>query len=131
MNDQTQHICITESLCRRAEINTTLLINYVSIKYILKRGVHCPNRRQQMSSDPDLGYIGLEELMNQFSFRMEGGRRLREERGYDKGESRNTRRQGPKQHSDATPHQRAVGTTAVNHLPLPAGQEAEAEPTDI
>ena len=62
----------------------------MSIKYILKRGVHCPNRRQQMSSDPDLGHTGLEELMNQFSFRMEGGRRLREERGYDKGESRNT-----------------------------------------
>ena len=53
----------------------------MSIKYILKRGVHCPNRRQQMSSDPDLGHTGLEELMNQFSFRMEGGRRLREERG--------------------------------------------------
>lgn len=90
----------------------------MSIKYILKRGVHCPNRRQQMSSDPDLRHIELEEFMNQFSFRMEGSRRLREERGYDKGESRRTRRRpGQRQHSDATPHLQAVGTTAGKSSP--------------
>ena len=85
----------------------------MSIKYILKRGVHCPNRREQVSSDPDLGHIGSEEFMNQFSFRMEGSRRLGEEGGGTTRESGSTRRrQGRRQHSDATPPLRAVGTTA-------------------
>ena len=66
-----------------------------------------------MSSDPDLGHIGLEEFMNQFSFRMEGSRRLGEEGGGMTRESGSTRRgQGRRQHSDATPPLRAVGTTA-------------------
>ena len=31
------YVCITESLCCRAEINTTLSINYTLVKYIFKK----------------------------------------------------------------------------------------------
>ena len=34
--EKNVYICITESLCHIAEINTALQINYTSIKYILK-----------------------------------------------------------------------------------------------
>ena len=42
--EKNDYICITESLCHIAEINTALQINYTSIKYILKnKYMACPD----------------------------------------------------------------------------------------
>lgn len=94
----------------------------MSVKCILKRGVHCPNRREQMSSDPDLGHIGLEEFLNQFSVRMEGSRRLGEERrGLTKGKvgARGGGRVGDSIQTQHLPCGQ-LAPLLVNHLPLPS-----------